>query len=252
MPDQHEKFRMGFVIFNDLTQLDLTGPYEVLTKLPGGEAHLVAKTKALVRSNTGLSIAPTTTFDEAPQFDLIMVPGGSGVSEAMEDDEVLGFLSKQAESARFVTSVCTGSLVLGAAGLLRGYRATTHWLSMDFLELFGAVPTPERVVIDRNRITGGGVTAGIDFGLTVVAEVAGEQTAKRVQLRLEYDPSPPFKGGSPKSADPALVEEVRASTAEQQATRRDVAQRAAQKLASHTTHQGELEVRPYGGNHGTG
>ncbi len=202
-------FHAGFLLFPELTQLDLTGPYEVLSQLPDSQAHLVWKTLEPVRSEKGLTILPTTTFETCPPLDLVCVPGGRGVNALLGDAEVLGFLRRQAAGARFVTSVCTGSLLLGAAGLLQGRRAATHWAFRELLSSFGATPVAERVVVDSELITGGGVTAGIDFGLRVAALVAGERTARAIQLGLEYDPQPPFDSGSPERADPALVEFIR-------------------------------------------
>ena len=157
----------------------------------------------------GLSILPTTTLTEAPPFDVLVVPGGSGIVPLLRDPEVLDFVRRQAAQARYVTAVCTGSLLLGAAGLLEGYRATTHWAFHELLGRCGAIPVRERVVIDRNRITAGGVTAGIDFGLRLAAEIYGEQLARGIQLGLEYDPEPPFDSGSPERAQPELVRVVR-------------------------------------------
>jgi cyclohexyl-isocyanide hydratase len=163
---------VGMVLFPNLTQLDLTGPYEVFARLPKTKVSLIAAELTPVRSERGLTIAPDATFENAPELDILFVPGGPGVDAMMENEALLRFLRSRAARARYVTSVCTGALVLGAAGLLHGYRATTHWLSQDLLALFGAEAADERVVVDRNRITGGGVTAGIDFGLTVAAEVS--------------------------------------------------------------------------------
>jgi cyclohexyl-isocyanide hydratase len=202
--------RIGMLLFPQLTHLDLTGPYEVLARVPGAELHLVWKSLAPVQSGTGLSLLPTTTLTEAPQFDVLFVPGGQGCVPLLQDREVLEFLRKQAQGARYVTSVCTGSLLLGAAGLLEGYRATTHWAYHDLLARCGALPVEQRVVIDRNRVTGGGVTAGIDFGLRLAAELADAQVARAIELGLEYNPEPPFHCGSPALADAALVELVRA------------------------------------------
>lgn len=221
---------VGMVLFPDLTQLDLTGPYEVFSRTPGAEVHLLASSSEPVRSERALSIVPDATFAEAPRLDVLFIPGGLGVGPTMEDEEVLGFLSKREPEARYVTSVCTGSLVLGAAGLLRGYRAATHWLSMDLLGMLGAEPVWERVVKDRNRITGGGITAGIDFGLAVAAEIAGEEAAKEIQLMMEYDPAPPFDSGSPKSAERVLVEGVRAKREGVQKKRTEVVERARVRL----------------------
>jgi cyclohexyl-isocyanide hydratase len=203
------QFRIGFLLFPNITQLDLTGPHEVLSKLPGAVVHLIWKTLAPVKAVGGLSIVPDTTLADCPQLDLICVPGGPGMTSLMVDEEVLAFLRSQAVGARYITSVCTGSLVLGAAGLLKGKKAATHWTAMDVLPALGATPVEKRVVVDGNVITGGGVTAGIDFGLKVAAEVAGEDVAKQIQLQIEYDPAPPFDSGHPRSADPALVEKLR-------------------------------------------
>lgn len=191
---------IGFLVFPRVQQLDLTGPYEVLAMVPGTRVHLVAKDLTPVASATGLVLTPTISFSECPSLDVICVPGGSGVNSLMEDAETLDFLRRQAERARTVTSVCTGALVLGAAGLLRGRRATTHWAAHDLLGPLGAIPTQGRVVRDGNLITGGGVTAGIDFGLTLAAELADEATARAIQLHQEYAPAPPFDAGRPETA----------------------------------------------------
>ena len=221
---------VGMVLFPNLTQLDLTGPYEVFARTPGAEVHLLASSPEPVRAEGGLAIVPDATFADAPHLDVLFVPGGAGVLAAMEDGEILDFLAEREPEARYVTSVCTGSLVLGAAGLLRGYQAATHWLSMDLLGMLGAEPVGERVVKDRNRITGGGITAGIDFGLAVAAEIAGEDAAKEIQLMMEYDPAPPFDSGSPKRAERALVEGVRAKRAAVQERRTEAAKRARARL----------------------
>ena len=206
LADRTPEFRIGFVLFPGLTQLDLTGPWEVLTRLPGAVCELVAHSLAPVRSSSGgLAIVPTVTFAECEQLDMICVPGGPGHLLAMEDAEVFGFLARQAPGCLYVTSVCTGSLVLAAAGLLRGYRATSHWISLSRLAQFGAIPVAERVVIDRNRITGGGVTAGIDFALAVLADLGGDDLAQSLQLGLEYAPAPPFDAGTPDTAPPAIL-----------------------------------------------
>lgn len=221
-----QTFQIGFLLYPNLTQLDLTGPAQFLSRAPGARVHYVWKSLDPVPSDAGLSLTPTATFETCPALDMICVPGGPGQVPLMRDAETLAFLRRQADGARFVTSVCTGSLVLGAAGLLAGYRATSHWMWLDSLAAFGAVPVAARVVKDRNRITGGGVTAGIDFALTVIAEVWGEAIAKQIQLFLEYDPQPPFACGSPSSAEPAIVAAVRAQAAEARA-RREVEIRAA-------------------------
>ena len=221
---------VGMVLFPNLTQLDLTGPHEVLARLPDTEVHLIAANKRPVISERGLSIVPTTTFEAAPKLDFLCVPGGPGVNAMMENDELLEFLRDRGARARWVTSVCTGALLLGAAGLLRGYRATTHWLSLDLLPLFGAIPVKQRVVIDRNRITGGGVTAGIDFGLVVARELFGKTVAEEIQLLLEYDPKPPFESGSRDTAPPAIVASVAGARDRIQTERLAIARRAAATL----------------------
>ncbi|MBV8168467.1 MAG: DJ-1/PfpI family protein [Alphaproteobacteria bacterium] len=223
-------FRIGFLLFPRLTQLDMTGPWEVLIKLPGAEPHLIWKTREPVMSEGGLAIVPTTTFAACPPLDLICVPGGSGVNALLTDRETLDFVRSMAAGARYVTSVCTGALVLGAAGLLKGKRATTHWMSHDMLRAFGAEPVEARVVIDGTLITGGGVTAGIDFGLTVAAEVAGTRTAEAIQLGIEYAPAPPFDAGSPATADPAVVALVRERAGPRQSEREAQVKAAAAAL----------------------
>ncbi|MGO8921174.1 MAG: DJ-1/PfpI family protein, partial [Stellaceae bacterium] len=202
-------FHIGFLLFPRLTQLDLTGPLEVLARMPGAETHLVAKTLDAVTAERGLRLQPTTTLDTCPALDLVCVPGGAGVNDVLTDAAMLGFLRRTAEGARYVTSVCTGSLALGAAGLLSGRRAACHWMSRELLREFGAEPAAQRVVVDGKVITGGGVTAGIDFALAVVDEICGRETAAAIQLLVEYDPRPPFDGGSPGRASPAVLTRVR-------------------------------------------
>lgn len=200
---------IGMLLFPRLTQLDLTAPFEVLHRVPDTSVHLLWKDREPVRAESGLALLPTMTLADCPPLDILFVPGGFGQREASADEAVLSFLREQGSQARFVTSVCTGSLLLGAAGLLDGYEATTHWAYVDLLEAFGARYVNRRVVVDRNRITAGGVTAGLDFGLTLAAELAGEEMARALQLGLEYDPAPPFDSGHPDRADPALVAAVR-------------------------------------------
>lgn len=224
-------FRIGFVLFPDLTQLDLTGPYEVLARMPGAETHLVAKTMDPVRTELGLTILPTVDFANCPPLDLICVPGGPGINQAVEDAELVAFVQRMAKDAGYVTSVCTGSLVLGAAGLLRGRTATTHWMSVDMLAAFGATPSGDRVVIDGNVITGGGVTSGIDFALRVVEQIKGRGTAEALQLALHYDPEPPFVGGSPARSPKAVVDAVTLAASARQTERQAAVDRAAAKLA---------------------
>ena len=189
------------LLFPHVTQLDLTGPVEVFSRLPGAVSDLAWHRVEPVETAAGFSIVPTVSFDHAPQADVLMVPGGPGAFELMEDPVALDFVRRQAAGARYVTSVCTGSFVLGAAGLLLGRRATTHWASHPMLEILGARPEEGRVVRDGNLITGGGVTSGIDFALAVAAELYGDETARSVQLAMEYDPQPPFDAGSPRGVD---------------------------------------------------
>jgi len=202
-------FRIGFLLFPRLTQLDLTGPYEILSRLPGAQLELVAKTLDPVPSDRGLAIVPTTTLAACPPLDLVCVPGGPGTNDTLEDAEILNFLRRTAAHARYVTSVCTGSLTLAAAGLLQGKRAACHWMSRDLLRRFGCEPAAERVVIDGKFISGGGVTAGIDFALAVAAQLQGREAAEAIQLMVEYDPHPPFDAGTPERAAPAIVARVR-------------------------------------------
>lgn len=206
------RLQIGFLLFPRLTQLDMTGPFEVLARLPEADVHIAWKTADPVISDVGLALVPTVTLADCPKLDLICVPGGPGVNALLDDAEVLEFIARQGGQARYVTSVCTGALVLGAAGLLRGYRAATHWASMQFLEAFGAMPVRTRVCVDRNRITGGGVTAGIDFGLALAGELAGETTAQAIQLYMEYDPAPPFGAGSPDTAPASVLEAFRSAS----------------------------------------
>lgn len=220
-------FVVGLVLFEGMTQLDLTGPYEVLARMPSTRVLLVASSMAPVRTEWGLTITPDVSFDEAPPLDLLCVPGGRTVTAHLEDERLLDFLRAQGESARYVTSVCSGALLLGAAGLLRGYRATTHWLSLEFLPSFGAEPVDDRVVRDRNRITGAGVTAGIDFALVVAAELFGTSEAQRIQLAIEYRPAPPFDSGAPHTAPDEVREAVRGANVEAMARRRAAVERAA-------------------------
>ncbi|UYN93771.1 MAG: DJ-1/PfpI family protein [Enhydrobacter sp.] len=226
-----DTLQIGILIYPDVTQLDATGPAQFLARLPGAKLHMIWKTRDPVPTDAGFSIVPTTTFADCPRLDVICVPGGFGQVALMTDPETLAFLREQGETARYVTSVCTGSLVLGAAGLLKGYRSACHWAWRDLLTDFGAVPVAERVVRDRNRISGGGVTAGIDFGLTLAAELAGEDVARTLQLSFEYDPQPPFDSGSPDKADPALVKRMRERLAPMLDIRRKANQEAAARLS---------------------
>ena len=223
--------QIGLVIFPKVTQLDLTGPVQVFSSVPGATVHLIWKRIEPVPSDSVLTLTPTITFADCPQLDVICVPGGFGTDDMVNDEEVLGFLRRQAVGARYVTSVCTGSLVLGAAGLLGGYRATTHWSAMDHLAPYGAIPAKTRVCVDRNRVTGGGVTAGIDFALTLVSIMVDRQTAEAIQLRLEYNPAPPFNAGSPDTAPPEILALMKEKIAPAQARRTEANRRAAARLS---------------------
>lgn len=201
--------QIGMLLFPQLTQLDFTGPYEVLWRLPDAQVHLVAKTLEPVPAEGGLRLCPSTTFNSVPALDLLFVPGGWGQYLATDDAETVDWIRTTGERAKWITSACTGSLLLGAAGLLQGYRATSHWGFLDLLSLVGATPVSERVVIDRNRFTGAGVTAGIDIALTIASEIAGPDVAQSIQLQIEYDPDPPFRAGHPRVASPELVATAR-------------------------------------------
>ena len=212
----------GILVFPQVQQLDLTGPYEVFATVPEARVHLIWKDRAPVTSATGLTLTPTMTFAECPALDVLCVPGGSGVNPLLQDAEVLDFVRAQAALARYVSSVCTGALVLGAAGLLEGRRATTHWMAHDLLARFGAVPTQGRVVRDGNLFTAGGVTAGIDFGLTMVAELLGETQAQAIQLQHEYAPAPPFDAGTPETAPPEVLAAAKARLAPSRQAREQI------------------------------
>ncbi len=212
---------VGILVFPKVQQLDLTGPFDVFASVPEADVQLVWKTIEPVSAVTGLTLTPDVTFDDSPQFDVLCIPGGPGVNPLMEDEDTLDFIRRQATGARYITSICTGSLVLGAAGLLEGRKATTHWASHDFLARLGATPVKARVVRDGNLFTGGGVTAGIDMALTAVAEMFSQEAAEAVQLNLEYTPEPPFAAGDPETAPASVLETVRdrgrASRAEREA-----------------------------------
>ncbi|XXT24823.1 DJ-1/PfpI family protein [Sorangium sp. So ce429] len=205
-----ERLEVGMVLYPGFTMLDLIGPQAVLSL--HSNSHFIATTLAPVPSDGGGALVPTVTFADAPRdLDILFVPGGFGSNAAMKDPEILAFLADRARTAKFITSVCSGSLVLGAAGLLEGYRAATHWVLYDALAALGGItPVRERVVVDRNRVTAGGVTAGVDFGHTLLAQVRGERVARLTQLMIEYDPEPPFDSGSPDRAGPELTAQATA------------------------------------------
>jgi cyclohexyl-isocyanide hydratase len=222
--------QIGIVVFPKVTQLDFTGPVQVFSGLPGATVHLIWKRIEPVPSDAVLTISPTMSFADCPQLDVICVPGGGGTDDMVNDEEVLDFLRAQAREATYITSVCTGSLVLGAAGLLRGYQATTHWTAMEYLAPYGALPTKTRVCVDRNRVTGGGVTAGIDFALTLVSILTDRATAEAIQLGLEYNPAPPFDSGSPDTAPPDVLERMKQRIAAGRERRAAANQKAAAGL----------------------
>lgn len=202
---------VGMVCYPRLTQLDMTGPYEVLARMPDAKVHILWKDTAPVKTETGFCIVPDLKLCDSPPLDVVVVPGGLGQQDLMQDNEVLSFLKVQAATARYMVSVCTGSLLLAAAGLLEGYRATCHWMFLPLLEPLGAIPTRERVVVDRNRVTAAGVSAGIDCALCLVSLLRGNEAAQAIQLQIEYDPEPPFNCGSPEKAPEWLVQKVKAN-----------------------------------------
>lgn len=228
-PNDHH-LQIGVLAFPKMTALDSLAPFEVLARTPNSTTHLVWKDRAPIAGDTGLSVTPSMSFAESPQFDVLVVPGGPGQNELMDDEELFTYLRSQAKGARWITSVCTGSLLLAAAGLLTGYKATCHWLSLDFLRLFPVDVVPDRVVIDRDRVTGGGVTSGVDFAFVLLALLRGEETAKVVQLMLEYDPAPPFRSGHPNVAEDHTVQAVRKLAARMLERRGETAASAAQRL----------------------
>lgn len=228
---------IGMLIFPKMTSLDILGPFEVLAKAPGCTVQFVWKDMSAVVGDTGIRVMPDVDFNAAPKFDVIVVPGGPGQTDLMEDEDVISFLTTQGSQAKFVTSVCTGSLLLAAAGLLTGYKATCHWLSIDQLTQFGVEVVEERVVIDRNRITGGGVTSGLDFAFAVLSVLRGEDCARTLQLLLEYDPQPPFNSGHPRSASKELVAQVRLATASMVDRRSTVSNRVAARLNARRANQ---------------
>jgi cyclohexyl-isocyanide hydratase len=221
---------IGMLLYPRLTQLDLTGPYEVLTRVSGARVHLLWKTLDPIKADSGLILTPTMTLAECPGLDVVFVPGGPGQVAMMDDHDVIEFLACQGSGARYVTSVCTGSLLLAAAGLLDGYSAACHWMSRDQLAALGVNVLTDRVVVDRNRITGGGVTAGIDFGLILASLLGSEHEARRIQLQIEYNPAPPFDAGSPETAGPDLVEEVKRQAARMLEARTAATERAKRRI----------------------
>ncbi len=222
--------QIGSLLFEGLDQIDLTGPFEVLAQIPNATYRLYARTTAPVRDMRGLRLTPDAALSEAPQLDVLHVPGGIGQQALMEDAAVLDWLRRQAAGARCVFSVCTGALLCGAAGLLKGRRATTHWASFHLLPFFGAIPVNERVVVDGNLVCAAGVTAGIDGALRLAAELRGDAAAQAIQLYMVYAPEPPFDSGTPETAPAALVERTRASLRTLTAQREETARRVAARL----------------------
>lgn len=201
-----KKLKLGMLLFPDLTVLDFVGPYDVFIKSEVIEVLIIGETTDLIKAEGGLILQADLSIDDCPDLDIIFIPGGKGINRLLTNQNVLSFLRDKGQNAKYITSVCTGSLILAAAGLLNGYKATTHWRSLELLRMFGIETITERVVIDRNRITGGGVTSGIDFGLVLISILAGENAAKLIQLQLEYNPSPPYNAGSPETIEKDLLE----------------------------------------------
>lgn len=224
------RVQVGMIVFPDVLQMDLTGPYGIFAAAPGAVVDLVWKDTNTVTSADGLVLTPTRSFGNCPQLDVLCVPGGSGILPLLEDEATLAFIRQQADKASYVCSVCTGALVLGAAGQLRGHRATTHWQSLEMLAELGAIPVQERVVLDGNRITSAGVSAGMDMALVLVGEIWGADVAREIELNMEYDPRPPFKCGSPLLAPRKTVERVIYKNLKRQETRLEAVRRAAKRL----------------------
>jgi cyclohexyl-isocyanide hydratase len=211
--------RIGILIFDGMTQLDATGPHEVLARVPGARVLLVAPRRGVVTAAFGLRVLPDVDFRNCPPLEVLCVAGGSGINALLADKRALEFVRRQAGRAKYVTAVCTGSLLLGAAGLLRGRRAACHWLSLPLLKELGAIPSRRRVVADGKFITAGGVTSGIDFGLELAAKLAGKAAAREIQLMIQYDPKPPFRAGTPAGAGRALARRIARKQAAVQADR---------------------------------
>ena len=200
--------KAGFFIFDEMQLLDFAAPYDEFCSTPEIEVSLIGETLKPITTTSGLSFAPDHDISTILPLDVLCIPGGDGVNQFINNEPVLEFFRKEAKKTRFVTSVCTGSLILGASGLLKGLKATTHWSAMEFLPLFGAIPVQERVVVDGHIITAGGITAGMDFGLVIIAKLLGQETAEKTQLLMQYDPEPPFDCGTPGKAPNALVEQL--------------------------------------------
>jgi cyclohexyl-isocyanide hydratase len=227
----NRRLTVGMLLFPGMTQLDLSGPYEVFCRMPNTTVSLLSVTTAPVPTEWGLTITPDRALADTDAQDILCVPGGWGVNEQLENEEMLSFLRAHEGRARYLTAVCSGSLILGAAGLLKGYRATTHWMSHHMLSLLGAEPVEQRVVVDRDRITGGGVTAGIDFGLVVAAELFGPAVAQEIQLAIEYAPAPPYDSGLPSRSSASVRDAVLQRAQGTLQSRESAVRRAAARLA---------------------
>jgi cyclohexyl-isocyanide hydratase len=227
-PDKH--LQIGCILFPGLDQIDLTGPFEVLSAIPNSTIHVIAKTTSPIKDLHGLNLVADKTFDQVPQLDVLHVPGGPGQQALMEDEEMLSFIRKQAASASYVFSVCTGALLCGAAGLLKGRRATTHWTAQHLLPYFGATPVNERVVIDGNWVFAAGVTSGIDGALHLAALLRGQLVAEQIQLYMQYHPEPPFDAGTPDRAPPAVLEAARSFASKLTAERLETAKKIGARL----------------------
>ena len=234
-PDTH--LQIGSLLFEGLDQIDLTGPFKVLSRIPNSTYRLYGKTTEPVRDLHGLRLTPDAAWADAPQLDVLHVPGGFGQEALMEDEDLLAWIIEQAAGAHSVFSVCTGALLCGAAGLLKGRRATTHWASFHLLPYFGAIPVNERVVVDGSWVFAAGVTAGIDGALRLAAELRGEAAAQTIQLHMDYAPEPPFNSGTPETAPPQILERARQSVASITAKREETARRIAAKLGIATAAQ---------------
>jgi cyclohexyl-isocyanide hydratase len=230
MSPEDQPLKIGSLLFDGLDQIDLTGPFEVLSRIPNSTYRIYGASLEPVRDVKGLQLTPDATLSEAPQLDVLHIPGGPGQEALMEDEAVLGWVRHQAAGAKIVFSVCTGALICGAAGLLKERRATTHWTAKHLLPYFGALPSDERVVVDGNLVCAAGVTAGIDGALLVAAMLRGEEAAKAIQLYMQYAPEPPFNAGSPETAPPEIVESVRASAQDLIARREVTARRVAERF----------------------
>jgi len=237
MISQDNHLQIGSLLFEGLDQIDLTGPFEVFSRLPGSTYRVFGKTNTPVRDLRGLRLMPDAVLSEAPQLDLLHVPGGFGQEALMEDQDVLAWIRDQAAGLRCLFSVCTGALICGAAGLLKGRRATTHWASMHLLPFFGAIPVDERVVVDGNIVCAAGVTAGIDGALRVAVDLRGTEVAQAIQLALAYAPEPPFSSGTPQTAPPAVLERVQGSYQAVTAQRERTARRVAKRLGIDSSRQ---------------